>query len=282
MKLHVATLVYLLLAASACLPAQTAATNNNSANRANNQAGTTSASATKKSQKKQEVQLAPFSRLAFSGGISLMGINMQAATNVDRYVNLRVTGNYFTYSMDNQSINDYTVNGKLNLAAMGASADFYPFPRHGLRFSPGVLVYNQNGANANVTVAGGTKLSLNDVDYYSSKTHPIQGNAALALNKRNPTFTMTTGWGNLISRRGGHWSFPFELGVALIDQPQVNLNLTGGQACDASGAYCQDVTSYTALQTNLQTQITKYQNDLSMLRYYPIISFGVGYNFRIR
>ncbi len=276
-------LVLFLLAASMSLPAQTSST---SASQTSTPSATSdsynhTATATKSKKSKKGINPAPFSRLALSGGISLMGVNMQAATNVDRYVNLRVTGNYFSYSMNNESINDYMVTGSLKFAALGASADVYPFPRHGLRFSPGVLLYNQNGASADVTVAGGSKLSLNNMDYYSSSTNPITGNAILKLNKRNPAFTATTGWGNLISRRGGHWSFPFELGAAFVDKPTLNMVLTKGTACDASGVNCVDVSDST-LQSNLQTQVKKYENDVDILRFYPIISFGVGYNFRIR
>lgn len=225
----------------------------------------------------------PFSRVAVSAGISLMGINMQVATNVNKYVNARVTGNYFKYTMDNQSFDDYTVNGDLNFATASISADFYPFPKHGLRFSPGVMLYNQNNATANVTVKGGTSLSLNDVDYYSSTTHPIQGTAAFGLNTRKQAFTATTGWGNLISRKASkHWSFPVELGVAFVDAPTIKMALNSGQACDASGANCVDVTSYSELQSNLQAQVKKYEDDVNMLKFYPILSFGVGYSFHIR
>lgn len=232
--------------------------------------------------KAKETTLKPFSRIGLSGGISLMGVNLQAATNVNRYINLRATGNYFSYTMTNQEINDYSVSGNLNFATAAVSADFYPFPRHGLRLSPGVMFYNQNGATANVTVKGGTSLSLNNYDYYSSSTNPIQGTAKFSLNKRNPAFTATTGWGNLISRRGGHWSFPVEIGVAFVDEPKIDMALTSGQACDSSGSNCVDVSSYSELQTNLQAQVKKYQNDVSILKFYPIVSFGVGYNFHIR
>jgi hypothetical protein len=225
----------------------------------------------------------PFSRVAVSAGISAMGINMQVATNVNKYINARVTGNYFSYSMNNQSFDDYTVNGKLNFAAAGVSADFYPFPKHGLRFSPGVMLYNQNNATANVAVKGGTSLSLNDHDYYSSTTNPIQGTAAFGLNTRKQAFTATTGWGNLISRKASkHWSFPVEVGVAFINAPTVKMDLTSGQACDSNGLNCVNVTDYAELQSNLQAQVKKYQDDVYMLKYYPILSFGVGYSFHIR
>jgi hypothetical protein len=224
----------------------------------------------------------PFSRLAFGGGISAMGINMQAAVNANRYINLRGTGNYFNYTISNISSNGLNLNGKLNFAAAGASVDFYPFPNHGFRLSPGALFYNQNTVGANVTVAGGTKFTLNSVSYYASSTNPITGNGSLGLNTSNPAFTMTTGWGNMISRRGGRWSFPFELGAAFIGVPSVNVALTSGLACNAQGQNCVNVATDPNVQANLQAQIAKYKSDLNPFKYYPIVSFGVGYNFNLR
>jgi hypothetical protein len=211
-----------------------------------------------------------------------MGINMQAAVNANRYINLRGTGNYFNYTISNISSNGLNLNGKLNFAAAGASVDFYPFPNHGFRLSPGALFYNQNTVGANVTVAGGTKFTLNSVSYYASSTNPITGNGSLGLNTSNPAFTMTTGWGNMISRRGGRWSFPFELGAAFIGVPSVNVALTSGLACNAQGQNCVNVATDPNVQANLQAQIAKYKSDLNPFKYYPIVSFGLGYNFNLR
>jgi hypothetical protein len=224
----------------------------------------------------------PFSRIGIGGGISTMGGNMQVATNLNRFLNVRGVGNYLTYNMNNQTIDSYTVNGTLNLATGGVSLDFYPFYSHGLRLSGGVLFYNENAGSASVQVAGGTKLELNNYNYYSSSTHPITGVGSIALNARKPTPTATIGWGNLISRSGGHWSFPVELGVALIDTPGVNVALTGGQACDAFGLNCVNVATDPTVQANLAAQIDKYRNNLSSYPFYPIVSFGVGYNFKVR
>ncbi len=240
--------------------------------------------------KKKPPKLAPLSRLAVSVGISDMGGNVQVATNLDRYINLRATGNYFDYTANNISISGYTANGTAKMATGGASVDFYPFPNHGFRLSPGVLFYNKNALSANVTVTGGTKITLNGTDYYSSTTNPIVGAGTVNLHNQNPAFTMTTGWGNMISRTGGHWSFPFELGVALVGAPQVNLGFTSGQACNSPnpstpGTVCVDVSGPTAdpvFVNNLNSQIAKYDQDINMLKYYPILSFGVSYNFAIR
>jgi hypothetical protein len=228
--------------------------------------------------------LKPFSRLALGGGISSMGVNMQAATNVNRFLNVRATGNLLNYNANNITTNGFNIDAKFNFASAGAAVDFYPFPNHGFRLSPGVLIRNQNTATGTVTALGGTSFTLNNVTYYSSSANPVSGSASIGLNATNPAFTITTGWGNMIPRRGGHWSFPFELGVAATGTPTVNMALTSGQVCanPLGTLNCVNVVGNTDINTNLQAQISKYKSDLDPLKVYPIVSFGVAYNFSIR
>ncbi len=227
---------------------------------------------------------APFSRLAFGGGVSAMGINMQAAVIANRYMNLRGVGNFFNYSINNVSTNGLNASAKLNFATAGASVDFYPFPNHGFRISPGALFYNHNQVIASVTAPGGTSFTLDGYTYYSSQANPVTGTASVVLNKQNPAFTITTGWGNMISRRGGHFSVPFEIGAAFIGSPTVNMALTSGQVCaNTQGTVgCQNVVGNSQINSNLAAQVAKYQNDLNPFRFYPIFSVGVAYNFNIR
>jgi hypothetical protein len=224
----------------------------------------------------------PFSRIAFGGGFSPMGINLMAATNVNRYMDLRATGNVFKFTENGISTNGFNVDANLNLASMGLSADVFPFPNHGFRVSPGVLIYNANAANATFNVQGGTSFTLNDTTYYASSTNPVMGSGHLGLNSQKPAFTITTGWGNMIPHNGGHFSFPVEVGVALIGEPSLNIALTSGQVCDAQGQNCVNVATDPSVQSNLQTQIAKYKSDLDPLKTYPIVSAGVAYSFHLR
>lgn len=227
--------------------------------------------------------LRPCSRIAVGGGFSALGVNLQAAINANRYMNIRGVGNFFNYSVNNISTNGFNVGGKLNLATAGASVDFYPFPNHGLRVSPGVLFHNGNSLGATITADGGSSFTLNGNTYYSSPSDPVTGAGSLVLHAQRPAFTITTGWGNMISRRGGHWSFPFEIGAAMVGAPSVNLALTSGQVCSTpQGGVCQDVASDAPLNADLQAQAAKYQKDVNPLRIYPIISSGVAYSFNIR
>lgn len=235
----------------------------------------------------------PFSRVAMEAGIGIMGINMQAATNINQHLNLRATGNYFTYSLTNVKVSGgsgasgVNVNGNLNFATMGASVDYYPFPNHGFRVSPGVMLLNQNAISANGVAGTGSSITLGSQKYYSEAANPLNLNAKLGLNSHPQTFTITTGWGNMISRRGGHWAFPAEIGAAFTGTPTVAMNLTGFACTNPSdaatnGPSCVNMATNTTAQTNLQAQITKYQNDLNPLKVYPILSFGVAYNFQVR
>jgi hypothetical protein len=284
---------FVLMAASAGLlaqwaPAQSGATSSPAA-----ASGQVAGVAPMRSRKGEYAPPAPFSRLALSGGISAMGINLQAAVNAGPHLNVRTIGNYFNYSVNNVKIdggdgsNGVSVSGKLNFASLGTALDYYPFPRHGWRLSPGVMLLNQNSIAASGASAAGTSITLGSQQYYSDAADPFAINASLGLNTRQRAFTMTTGWGNMISRRGGHWSLPFEVGAVFTGVPTIKINLTGS-ACtnqaDAAGngPSCVNMAANANAQSNLNAQIAKYQSDLNPLQAYPLISFGVAYNFALR
>lgn len=274
-----------LLVASLPLLAQTTPSATDLSNPAyNGSAPNPAPSLQKKKAAKQATAPAPFSRLALGAGVSAMGIHAQAAINANRFLNLRATGSYFNYTVNNINISGFNVSGKPYFAAAGASLDFYPFPSHGLRLSPGVLFYNQNNVTATMTATGGTSFTLNNITYYSSASNPVTGVGSVGLHTQKPAPSMTIGWGNMIPRNGGHWSFPVEVGAAYIGQPAIAIALTGGQVCSNSQGTigCTNVVGNSSLNANLQAQIAKYQKDLDPLRFYPIVSFGVAYNFRIR
>lgn len=229
----------------------------------------------------RDVPGAPFSQLAFGGGGSPLGIRMMTATNLNPYLNLRIEGAIFKYTRSNMKVSDFNVDAHLNLASAGLSLDIFPFPNHGLRFSPGLLFYNENGVSGVFSARGGSSFTLNSTTYYASSSNPVKGVGNVGLNTRNPAFTITGGWGNMV-RRKGHFSFPFEIGVALTGQPSMKIVLNSGQVCDASGVQCVNVASDPRLQSDLQAQIAKYKNDLEPLKTYPIVSAGVAYSFSIR
>lgn len=234
------------------------------------------------SRKPASMPTSPFSRVAIGGGFSPMGVHLLAATNLNPHLDVRGNGNFFKYSVSNISTSGFTISPQLNLASAGATLDVYPFAGHGFRLSPGALFYNTNQASSAVVAQGGASFTLDGNDYYSSESNPVTGAASLNLHSRNPAFTITTGWGSFFPARGGHWSFPFEIGVAFIGSPKVKMALTSGQVCDSTGVNCANVTADPQLQTDLQAQMAKYDKDVDPLKTFPILGGGVVYNFRIR
>jgi hypothetical protein len=232
----------------------------------------------------------PFSHIGFGGGISPLGIQLQAATNLTGHMNLRATGNFFNYT-DNFTTNGFAANAKLNLASAGVSVDVYPFHK-GFRLSPGVLFMNRNQLTAATTVAAGTSFTLDNTTYYSANPNaitgatPIVGTGTLGLNTTKPAFTMTVGWGNT-ARGEHHFSFPVDVGAAFIGAPSVNIGLSGWACADQAQTECSNIADptnpiATQLQSNLAAQIAKWTSDLNPLKTYPILSVGVAYSFHVR
>jgi hypothetical protein len=209
------------------------------------------------------------------------------STNITPHFNLRTSGNVFSYST-NFTTSGIGADASLEMKSVGTALDIYPFHK-GFRISPGLLFYNGNQVTATASVAGGTSFTLNGQTYYSASTNsatgatPVNGNALLSLHTTSPAFTITTGWGNTVPRHG-HWSFPFEVGVALTGTPSLKVNL-GGWACyDQAQTICTDISSKTdpiaqEIQGNLTAQVAKWTKDIEPLKTYPIASFGVAYSF---
>lgn len=231
-----------------------------------------------------------FSKMSIGTAISPMGIQVSMSSNLNSHFNVRPWGSIFNYST-NFTASGIGANAKLNMTSAGTALDIYPF-RLGFRVSPGVLFYNGNQISATANVAGGTSFTLNGQTYYSANANsatgatPINGNALLNLHTTNPAFTVTTGWGNTLPRKG-HWSFPFELGAAFTGAPSIKVNLAGWACYDQAQTLCTDITSTTnpialEIQSNLAAQVAKWTKDLEPLKTYPIATFGVAYSFGLR
>jgi hypothetical protein len=232
----------------------------------------------------------PFTRVAVGAGVSPLGIELQAATNISGHLGVRGTGSFFNYTT-NFTSNGISAVGKLSLASARLSADVYPF-RAGFRISPGVLLDNQNQVTGTANVPAGTSFTLNGDTYYSANVNtatgatPIVGGGVLGLNTRNPAFAITGSWGNL-ARGGGHWRVPVEAGVAFIGAPTVKVNLSGWACYDQAQTERTNISNpadpiAVAVQSNLTAQVAKWTSDLEPLKTYPIVSVGVAYSFGIR
>jgi len=232
-----------------------------------------------------------YSRVAFGGGLSPLGVGAVAAVNLSAHLDARVNGNMFQYSTSFNT-NGFNVAANLRFASASAGVDYYPF-HNGFRLSPGLLFYNQNRVNANAPVTPGTSFTLNEQTFYAATPNAAKGITALSgkgqlgLHSTRPAFTATTGWGSLIPRSGKHWAIPFEIGAAFTGSPTVVMNLNGWACYDQAQTLCTNVNNpanpiSVEIQSDLQAQVTKWKKDLNPLKVYPIVSTGIVFNFGIR
>jgi hypothetical protein len=233
--------------------------------------------------------MGPFSEFALGGGVGTMGVNLELATNLSRNLNIRGTGNLFKYNINNISTDGFNLAGQVNFGTGGVSLDYYPWASHGFRLSPGVIFYNTNQITASATGAAGSDLKLAGTVYYTDTgtSSPMAMNAILGLNHYKQAFTMTTGWGNMIPRNGGHFSVPFEIGAAVTGTPTINVALSG-YGCtnqeDASdnGESCINMATNSSAQASLNSQLSTWETDLNKLKVYPILTIGIAFSFNVR
>jgi hypothetical protein len=206
--------------------------------------------------------------------ISSLGAGAEVGVPLGQKFNVRGGFNALSYSrgFDKDGIH---YAGNLSWRSGEANLDWFPFGGR-FRLSPGLLLYNGNKVTATSTVPGGKTFTLNNVTYTSKASDPVHGTGNLDFTKAAPTFRI--GFGNLIPRREHHWSILAEAGVAYQGSPRAALTL-GGTICDSTGLVCGNAATDPNVQSNLHAEQAKINKDLSFFRFYPLLSFGVGYSF---
>jgi len=175
---------------------------------------------------------------------------------VPRVLNLRVGASFFRYSTD-LTDNGIDYAARLELGAVPILADVYPF-KNWFRLEGGFVV--------NLNKVQGTarpKMGLIDIGGHSYSSDQLgQLDASTRLNRVAPYFGL--GFSNPIKKRG-HWGVLFDIGVMYHGRPGLNLSTTKTPIPD--------------LQFDLQNQVQRFENDARRFTFYPIIQFGISYNF---
>ena len=223
---------------------------------------------------KAEEPAAHHSRIGIGVKMSSLGAGIEVATRVTERSNLRTGFNVFTYDRPFQT-QGITYNGELDLRSAQANYDWFPF-RGAFHLSPGVLVYNANRVMAHLSVPSGQVFSLDHSTFRSDPKDPIRGDASITFQKVAPVFLL--GWGNLIPRKPRHFSIPFEFGFVYHGQPNLAFGLTG-KGCDAKGRGCRSISADPKGQRDIEDERQRINGDISVLKFYPVISAGFAFNF---
>jgi hypothetical protein len=213
------------------------------------------------------------SKVGIGVKISSLGAGVEAAIPVFGKLNFRGGFNMMDYNHPFHQ-DGITYYGTLNLRSAEASLDWFPFGE--FHVSPGLLFYNGNKVTATTVIPGGQSFTLNGFSYTSDPNNPITGSGNIVVWRAAPKITV--GFGNLIPRTGRRWSFLGEIGVAYQGAPVSSLAFQGN-ACDSSGLNCVNAATDATVQANIAAETTKINNNISVLRFYPIVSIGFGFNF---
>ena len=215
----------------------------------------------------------PFSGLAVGVNFGLAGIGFDVATPlIHQWINLRGGASFFSYTPSTITVDNLNVNGNLKFQNAATMVDVFPF--HGsFRLSAGATIYNNTGLTATLSVPNGQSISLGNGTYYSDPRFPLSGNGVFTFGGNNVVPRTTIGFGNMLPKKG-HFTFETEIGVQYFSAPTVKYTFTGNgcPAANSPESSCGPVN-----QTDVLTEQNDLQNDLTDLKFFPVLSFGLSY-----
>jgi hypothetical protein len=213
----------------------------------------------------------------FGAGVkaSTLGIGVEGAAAVTERSNVRFGVNTFnhTETLESHGIN---YDAKLKLSSLQLTYDQYLI--RGFHVSPGLLFHNGNKADATAFVPAGSSFSLGGTRYYSSLINPIGGVANVKVKSTAPMVLL--GFGNLLPRSGRHFGVNVEGGVVFQGSPETTLSLTGAACAVSPTSGCANANADPIIQNNLRLEQNKLNDDLQPLKYYPVLSVGISWQFR--
>jgi hypothetical protein len=219
----------------------------------------------------------PFSGLGVGVKVGVAGIGFDVAVPiVPTRLNLRGGATFFSYNLSETTADNLAAAGTLTLQNSGVMVDWFPF-RGSFRLSGGATVYNNKGFSGSLDVPDGSSFTLGNNKYYAEG--PLVGAGVFKLGG-NAGGRVSFGWGNLVPKKGHHFSFDTELGIEFVSKPTVALGFTGNVCTQAQGKNCEgaeNAATNPAFLDDVASETSKLQNDVNFLSFYPIVSVGVGW-----
>lgn len=195
--------------------------------------------------------------LGIKGGTA--GIGGDVTIGLIPAVNIRSGYNAFNYS-GNASKSDISYDYKLKLKSIPVLLDWHPFAKSGFRLSSGIF-FNSN----EITATGKSQSSykIGDTTYTPGELGTLTGK--IDFNKTAPYAGF--GWGNAVGNHGPI-TLSFDLGVIFQGTPNVSL-----------AASNQAIYGVPGFQSNLDKEVASIKNTTDDIKYYPVISVGLAYQF---
>jgi hypothetical protein len=186
--------------------------------------------------------------------ISTLGAGLEIAKGFTPNFGVRAGFNYFSYAYD-ATESDVSYDLELELKSFAMFADWHPF-KGAFRLSGGLII-NGNGLTGNSKPTapveiGGTDYNLDSI------------NLDISYNTIAPYFGL--GWDTTFGDRD-NWGFAFDLGLIYSGSAEAALSVSGPDQVAAIGA------------GDVKKEQDELQNDLDSLKWWPVVSAGLVYQF---
>ena len=186
--------------------------------------------------------------------ISTLGAGLEVAKGFTPNFGVRAGFNYFSYAYE-ATESDVSYDLELELKSFAVFADWHPF-KGAFRLSGGFLI-NGNGLTGNAKPTtpveiGGTDYNLDSVDL------------DISYNSLAPYLGL--GWDTTFGDED-NWGFVFDLGLIYSGSAEAALTAKGPGTSEA------------LYEENRKKEQDELQNDLDSLKWWPVISAGLVYQF---
>ncbi len=189
--------------------------------------------------------------------LSTLGYGLGVAFPVADQVAARVGFNQFNKSFSTNS-GGLNYNGDLKLSTFGALLDWHPW--NGVTHLTFGLMGNGNKFTMTSTAAPNTNYTINGTTYNSGAQG---GTLATSVDFKKTAPYLGFGWSGQAKNTG--FSFNSDFGVMFQGSPRATVTASGWGGVNTS-----------TLTADAQNQLN---TDLKNYKYYPVISFGIGYAF---
>ncbi|MCL5280884.1 MAG: hypothetical protein M1376_13375 [Planctomycetes bacterium] len=200
---------------------------------------------------------ADFGGLALAGRTGSLGFGGGMMMNFLPDINGRFGAMYFPLGVSGK-IGDVNYDFDLRVLTFPLTMDWYPF-HQGFHLSSG-LIFNQT--RMDLDTGSGAALTIGGTTYAAADLGTVHGKASF----HHIAPYVGIGWGNAFGNEG-RWGVVGDLGVAFLGRPHVSLRATGPIAVEPS------------VMGDLAQEEQDVEDDLSVLRFYPVFSISLFYRF---
>ncbi|OIR15490.1 hypothetical protein GALL_38120 [mine drainage metagenome] len=204
--------------------------------------------------------MAAISAPAFAGAdveahVSTLGLGLGMGFQATDTIVARIGFNEFNKNFSTSS-GTLNYDGKLKLSSLDALLDWHLFG--GATHLTAGIMSNNNKFNLTATPSGGFYM-INGTQYSASQVGTLNGD--VSFNSVAPYLGF--GWNSQPKNKG--LEFKSDIGIMFQGSPKATLSYTGTQTSAISSQVAAE-------QANLNDKLKNY-------KYYPVISFGIGYAF---